>query len=59
MVLAKKSANKLRIAKRAMETAVLGITKCDRKTNEYILQQIKVTDITEKIAKLKRTTTKR
>ena len=47
------SANRLRVAQRAMERVMLGISLRDRKTNEWIRRQTKVRDVMERIASLK------
>jgi len=53
LTITKASANKLRVAQRAMERAMLGVSLRDRMTNEWIRQQTKVTDVMERIASLK------
>src|ERR1700744_4182091 len=53
LTLTKASSNKLRVAQRAMERSVLGITLRDKKTNEWIRQQTKVVDVMARIASLK------
>ena len=47
------SAQRLRVAQRAMERAMLGVSLRDKKTNEWIRQQTKVQDVMERIASLK------
>lgn len=51
--LTKKTMEKMRVTQRAMERAMLGISLRDHKTNEYIRRKTRVTDISERIAKLK------
>lgn len=53
LTLTKASENKLRVAQRAMERSMIGITLRDRMTNEWLRQQTKVTDVMERIASLK------
>ena len=53
LTLTKASENKLRVAQRAMERSMLGITLRDKMTNQWIRQQTKVVDIMERIASLK------
>lgn len=45
--------HKLSVAQRAMERKLVGITLRDRKTNEWLRQRSKVTDVTKRVAKLK------
>ena len=53
LTITKASANKLRVAQRAMEREMLGISLRDKMTNEWIRQQTRVTDVMERIALLK------
>jgi hypothetical protein len=53
LTLTKASANKLRVAQRAMERAMLGISLRDRKRNEWIRRKTGVTDVIRKIKSLK------
>src|ERR1700744_6356930 len=53
LTLTKASSNKLRVAQRAMERSMLGITLRDKKTNEWIRQQKKVVDVMTRISSLK------
>jgi hypothetical protein len=53
LTLTKASENKLRVAQRAMERSMLGITLRDKMTNQWIRQQTKVVDVMERIASLK------
>jgi len=53
LTITKASAKKLRVAQRAMERAMLGISLRDKMTNEWIRQQTKVTDVMVRIASLK------
>ena len=45
LTLTKASVNKLRVAQRAMERSMLGISLRDKKTNEWIRQQTRVVDV--------------
>ena len=45
--------NKLKVAQRAMERAMLGVSLRDRVRNEEIRRITKVTDIAQRISKLK------
>ena len=49
----KKSAENLRVAQRAMERAMLGITKRDRIPNNTIRQRTKIKDIVEYVTRMK------
>ena len=49
----KKQRNKLQVTQRAMERAMLKITRRDRKKNSWLRQQTKVADVLETAAKLK------
>jgi hypothetical protein len=49
----KRSMNKLQITQRAMERKMLGVSLRDRKTNEWLRQQTKLRDVTEKIVSQK------
>ena len=51
--LTKASENKLRIAQRAMERSMLGISLRDKITNQWIRQQTKIVDVMERISSLK------
>ena len=53
LTLTKASENKLRVAQRAMERSMLGITLRDKMTNQWIREQTKVIDVMERIASLK------
>ena len=53
LTLTKASSSKLRVAQRAMERSMLGITLRDKKTNEWIRQQTRVVDVMTRIASLK------
>ncbi|CAG9837260.1 unnamed protein product [Diabrotica balteata] len=53
LTLTKAAATKLRVTQRRMERSMLGITLRDRITNEDIRRRTGVTDIIEKIARLK------
>ena len=53
LTLTKASENKLRVAQRAMERSMLGITLRDKMTNQWIREQTKVVDVMERIASLK------
>src|ERR1700748_2399940 len=53
LTLTKASENKLRVAQRAMERSMLGISLRDKMTNQWIRQQTKVVDVMERIASLK------
>ena len=53
LTLKKASENKLRVAQRAMERSMLGITLRDKMTNQWIREQTKVVDVMERIASLK------
>jgi endonuclease/exonuclease/phosphatase family metal-dependent hydrolase len=53
LTLTRASSNKLRVAQRAMERCMLGITLRDKKSNEWIRQQTKVVDVMQRIASLK------
>lgn len=53
LTLTKASKNKLRVAQRAMERSMLGITLRDRMTNQWIRQQTRVVDVMKRIATLK------
>jgi hypothetical protein len=53
LTLTKASENKLRVAQRAMERSMLGISLRDKKTNQWIRQQTKIVDVMERIASLK------
>lgn len=53
LTLTKASENKLRVAQRAMERSMLGISLRDKMTNEWIRQQTRVVDVMERIATLK------
>ena len=53
LTLTKASENKLRVAQRAMERSMLGISLRDKKTNQWIRQQTKVVDVMERISNLK------
>ena len=53
LTLTKASENKLRVAQRAMERSMIGITLRDRQTNQWIRQQTRVVDVMERIASLK------
>ena len=48
-----KQTNKLRCAQRAMERRMLGVSLKDRKRNEWIRKMTKVTDVIERVKKLK------
>jgi len=48
-----KSIQKLRVTQRAMERCMLGITRRDRKRNEWVRSQTKVQDIIEAVMRLK------
>lgn len=45
--------DKLEVAQRAVERKLVGVTLRDRKTNEWLRQQSKVTDVTKRVAHLK------
>lgn len=45
--------HKLKVAQRAMERAILGVSLCDRIRNEEIRRRTKITDIARRISKLK------
>ncbi|CAG9836189.1 unnamed protein product [Diabrotica balteata] len=49
----KKNMNILRVTQHAMERAMLGISVKDKKTNTWIRQKTKVTDVVQKSIKLK------
>ena len=51
--LTEKSVNPLRTTQRAMERAMLGISLRERIRNENIIRRTGVTDVIERIAKLK------
>ena len=53
MTLKERSVNRLRTTQRAMERAMLGITLRETIHNEYIRRSTGVTDVIERIAKLK------
>src|SRR6201985_2415720 len=53
LTLTKASENKLRVAQRAMERSMLGISLRDKMTNQWIRQQTKIVDVMERIASLK------
>lgn len=53
LTITKASANKLRVAQRGMERAMLAVLLRDKLTNEWIRRQTKVTDIMKRIATLK------
>jgi len=53
LTITKASENKLRVAQRAMERNMLGITLRHKMTNKWIRQQTKVVDVMERIASLK------
>ena len=53
LTLTKASENKLKVAQRAMESSMLGISLRDKMTNQWILQQTKIVDVMERIASLK------
>src|ERR1700761_9124096 len=53
LTLTKASSSKLRVAQRAMEHSMLGITLRDKKSNEWIRQQTRVVDVMTRIASLK------
>lgn len=53
MSLTKQSAEKFRVAQRAMERSILGITLCDRKRNEWIRSKTKMCDVVTTITKRK------
>ena len=53
LTLTKASENKLRVAQRAMERSMLGISLRDKTTNQWIRQQTKVVDVMDRVAKLK------
>ena len=53
LTLTKASENTLRVAQRAMERSMLGISLRDKRTNQWIRQQTKVLDVMERIASLK------
>ena len=53
LTLTKASENKLKVAQRAMERSMLGISLRDKYTNQWIRQQTKIVDVMERIASLK------
>lgn len=53
LTLTKQSTNKLRVTQRAMERAMLGISRRDKVTNTIIRQRTKVTDIIKRITQAK------
>jgi len=53
LTLTQKSAEKLRVAQRAMERSMLGVSLRDRIPNEIIRQRTKVVDVVERIATMK------
>jgi hypothetical protein len=53
LTLTKASEKKLKVAQRAMERSMLGISLRDKMTNQWIRQQTKVVDVMERIASLK------
>jgi len=53
LTLTKKTAENLRVAQRAMERAMLGITRRDRIPNNTIRQRTKTKDIVEYVARMK------
>jgi hypothetical protein len=53
LTLTKASEKKLKVAQRAMERSMLGVTLRDRMTNQWIRQQTKVVDVMERTASLK------
>ncbi|KAL0810833.1 hypothetical protein ABMA28_010143 [Loxostege sticticalis] len=52
-VFTKDSINKLRVAQRAIERKLVGVTLRDRMTNKSLREQSKVTDVVQRVAKLK------
>ena len=53
LTLTKASSNKLRVAQRAMERAMLGISLRDKKRNEWIRKKTGMTDVIHRIRSLK------
>lgn len=52
-VLTKAIMNRMRVAQRAMERKMVGVTLADRKTNEWLRERSKVEDIATRIARQK------